>query len=261
MSFIHVLCSSSQGNCYYIGDAKQGVLIDAGVGIRSFTAQCKSLDLPLSAVQGMFITHEHTDHIKGLARIDRQLKVPVYTAPKTAKVLAEKQCVDPDRLVSFDRVMAIGDLEVTAFATDHDAVQSQGYVVRLQNGKRIGFCTDLGQITPSVHEQLCGCDTVVLESNYEKNLLSVGPYPYFLKQRIAGKFGHLSNEEAGVEMKRLLHSGTKQFLLAHLSKENNHPELAFGSAVEHLTETGAVLAQDYHLRIAPRLGGEDKILL
>lgn len=254
MSFLYPLCSSSKGNCCYIGDQQAGILVDAGIGIRNFSAQMALIGVPESAVRGVFITHEHSDHIKGLARLDAKLRVPVYASAGTGNALLEKNSVAAERLFLTQGETVLQDLSVTAFRTSHDAAESQGYRVTLANGDRVAVCTDLGLVSETVHEALYGCQTVLLESNYEPDLLAFGKYPYFLKQRISGKFGHLSNTAAGEEMQKLLQGGTKQFVLGHLSEENNRPDIAYHNAVESLLSIGARLESDYQLAVAPRSG-------
>lgn len=254
MAFIYPLCSSSKGNCYYIGTKASGVLVDAGIGIRKFSAQMALIGVPEDAIRGIFITHEHSDHISGLARLDAKLRVPVYTSAGTADALRRKEVVAWERLFLTEQETVLQELSVQSFHTSHDAAESQGYRITFESGEQAAVCTDLGLVGETVHEAICGCKTVVLESNYEKQLLEVGKYPYFLKQRISGKFGHLSNMAAGEEMQRLLQTGTEQFVLGHLSEENNRPDIAYHSAVEHLQQIDAVLEQDYRLHVAPKTG-------
>lgn len=261
MAFIYPLCSSSKGNCCYIGTESDGILIDAGVGIRNFAAQMALIGVPEQAVRAIFITHEHSDHISGLARLDAKLRVPVYTAPGTADELCRKRVMASEHLFFTQQETVLQNLSVVPFRTSHDAAESQGYRVTFESGEQVAVCTDLGLVSDTVHEAINGCKTVMIESNYEPDLLALGKYPYFLKQRIAGKFGHLSNADAAEEMRWLLQSGTEQFVLGHLSEENNRPDIAYHSAVEGLQQIGAALQQDYQLHVAPKTGIGKRIAL
>ena len=254
MSFIYPLASSSSGNCIYVGDQKQGILIDAGIGIRSFAAHMALIGIHSKAIQGIFVTHEHSDHIKGLARIQQALKVPVYASRGTLKRLLEKQVLSvqaPTQLATGEGVRA-GSFQITAFPTPHDCEESQCYRIGLPDGKQVSVCTDLGHMTEEIHSHLVQSDLVMLESNYEESLLAVGKYPFFLKRRISGAHGHLSNEDCGKEIKRLYEAGVKRFVLGHLSEENNRPELAYANIVHILGECGAVAAKDFELMVAPK---------
>lgn len=254
MSFIYPFCSSSKGNCYYVGDRERGLLVDVGIGIRSFTAQMAQIGVPLSAIAGILITHEHSDHIKGLARIVKQLNVPVYTARGTADALVAKGVLTNEQLQVTAPHQYVGEYAVECIATLHDASESQGYRIGLPDGQTVAICTDLGMVTDTVYQALIGCHAVLIESNYEPNLLLMGGYPYYLKERIRGRYGHLSNQEAGQLLQKLWQSGVRQFVLGHLSQENNRPELAHGCAVDALTEMGAVEDRDYRLYVAPCQG-------
>lgn len=254
MAFIYPLCSSSKGNCTYIGDHHQGVLIDAGIGIRNFAAHLSMIGLEKQAIQGIFITHEHSDHVKGLSRLQKELNVPVYATRGTLSTLLEKgiALLEGEFRVLDGGTATLAGMEVTAFSTPHDSVQSQTYSVKTADDKKITVCTDLGYVTEEVHQNLLGSDILLLESNYEKSLLEIGIYPAFLKKRIAGKHGHLSNEDAAAEIVRLLKSGVHNFLLGHLSEENNRPELAFTNVVSELGKLGARVQDDYNLYVAPK---------
>lgn len=257
MPFIYSLCSSSKGNCTYLGSQTDGILIDAGIGIRNFASRMSLIGVNPSAVRGIFVTHEHSDHIKGLSKIQAKLKVPVYASEGTCLAIREKGAVeDPTCLhvlsPNYNPSVWIEKMEVSSFFTSHDSAQSQCYTVAFPEGKRAAVCTDLGLVTPDVHQALLGSDLVLLESNYEKTMLQLGIYPPFLKRRIAGKRGHLSNEDCAEEICKLYQSGIKKFILGHLSEENNYPELAFTNVVAELEKVGAALKNDYDLWVAPK---------
>ena len=266
MPFIYSLCSSSKGNCTYLGTQTDGILIDAGIGVRNFAAQMSLIDVDPSAVRGIFITHEHSDHIKGLCKLQARLKVPVYASEGTCRAIREKGAVENPACLhvisqNYNPNIWIEGMEISSFSTSHDAAQSQCYTIAFPEGQPAAVCTDLGLVTPEVHDALLGNDIVMLESNYEKNLLQIGVYPPFLKRRISGKRGHLSNEDCAEEILRLYQSGIKKFILGHLSEENNYPELAFTNVVAELDKIGAALKQDYDLWVAPKANRGEIVML
>lgn len=254
MAIIYPMASSSKGNCTYVGSKACGVLIDAGIGIRSFLAHLALIGVPPQAIRGILITHEHSDHIKGLARIQKALGVPVYASKGTLRQLLQKRVIAPQTPMGLipEAGLLLDGMRVTAFATPHDCEQSQCYRICMEDGASAVVCTDLGEVTEEIHRQLLGSDAVMLESNYEESMLLMGRYPYFLKRRIAGARGHLSNESCAAELCRLYEAGVRRFVLGHLSEENNRPEIALETMVHMLSQYGAVPGQDFQLLVAPR---------
>lgn len=249
---LYSLCSSSKGNCTYIGEGNTGILIDAGFGIRNYANSMALAGLDPGSVQAVFVTHEHSDHISGLRKLCEKYRLPVYGSKGTLLEVLHKDAVCADtKLYEINRrSVQVGDLDVSAFHTPHDSAESLGYTIRC-GSKKICICTDLGHITPEVDQELVGSDFVLLESNYDQDMLFQGSYPPFLKERIASLQGHLSNGDCAKQLARLICSGTSHFLLGHLSKENNRPQLALQSAVTYLTGQGMLLEQDYRLSVAP----------
>lgn len=249
------LASSSKGNSTYIGTETAGILIDAGLGPRVFQGAMSLGGVDdLLAIQAVFITHEHSDHIKGLLKLTERLDIPVYGSRETLVDLVQRDLVCPrTKLFEINRktVEAAG-MEVRAFTTSHDSLHSLGFRITLPNGKTMAFCTDLGTVTPEVHSALFGCDTVMLESNYDKEMLRCGSYPAYLKMRIASQNGHLSNHDCAEELVTLALGGTSQFVIGHLSEENNRPELAAETSIAALTEAGLNIEKDYTFFTAPR---------
>lgn len=254
--FLYPLCSSSKGNATYIGDKEKGILIDTGLSCRRLSALLAAADVPLHAIRAIFITHEHSDHVSGLSGISAKLQIPVYAAGPTlqylldqglvAETLAREWCPGAGKEAGF---------QVTPFRTSHDSRYSQGYRVDTPSGS-VALCTDLGVVTESVYDKLKGCSAVLLESNYDPDMLSEGHYPLFLQKRIASGRGHLSNSQCAETLIRLYRDGVRHFVLGHLSENNNTPMLAQQCAMRALLEEGAVLNRDYTLRIAgsQRLG-------
>lgn len=247
---LYPLFSSSKGNATFIGTPKGGVLIDAGVTYRRLCMGLERCGLSLSAIQGVFITHDHSDHVRGLKTLTERLTVPIYGQGKTLRNL-----IDHDAIALRANLQEIGaasiqvaDVSLNAFVTPHDTVQSCGYRIAMPDGKICAVCTDLGYVTRGVEEALNGCDLVLLEANYDEDLLREGKYPPYVKERILSKVGHLSNTDCAAQAKKLVQSGTTRLILGHLSQENNRPHLAEQAVVSALADM--VRGQDYLLQVA-----------
>lgn len=250
---IYPICSSSKGNCTYIGDKKSGILIDIGCSYTAFSSAILQADVDASAIKAVVITHEHTDHVNGLKLLTKRLNIPVFASVKTLEYLISHDLVTSTaNLYSTDDLPNIAlDAEVKAFRTPHDSVESVGYTIRT-NAIKIGFCTDLGEVTEAVRTNIIDCDTVFLEANYELSLLNANPrYPMYLKKRISGDHGHLANSASAKFCSELVRSKTKQIILGHLSQENNTPETAYKAVSQQLFFDGMKLDDDYLLSVAP----------
>lgn len=252
--FVYSLCSSSSGNSTFVGSRDAGVLIDAGLSLRQFRRHLTAGSIEPTAIKAIFVTHEHSDHIAGLAAIARHLSVPVYASRETLHELLQKEILSPQfQLMEISRKNAeLADMSIHAFTTPHDSVHSLGYKLTLASGKTVCVCTDLGCITEEVNDNLIGSDFVLIESNYDEAMLENGPYPRFLKHRIFSDRGHLSNHDCADMLVHLFNNGTTKFLLGHLSEQNNRPEIAFASSLMQMVKTGAILDEDYILKIARR---------
>lgn len=225
--FYYSIASGSSGNCGLYMCGSTAILIDLGVSLRKITTALHEVSLSLDRIAGVVITHDHTDHIKGLPMFLKKSQAPVYASAETALALHLKQTAPEGRLTTFEpgERFGIGEIGVTPFDTPHDAAGSVGYI--LSNGDtRFGFATDLGFVPGEIADQLRGCDAVVLESNHDPHMLAAGPYPYMLKQRVGGPRGHLSNPDCAICAAELVKSGTRTLILAHLSEHNNMPALA-----------------------------------
>ena len=220
------LGSGSEGNGLVVESGATRVLVDCGFGVRDAAARLARLGLAPGDVTAIFVTHEHADHVGGVAAFATRHDIPVWLTFGTLDAVSER-LADVPRVYSFDAhdVLAIGGLEVRPFPVPHDARDPVQYVVG-DGASRLGILTDLGVVTTHVEASLSGCDALVLECNHDEALLAGGRYPYPLKQRIAGRFGHLCNDAAAELLCAIDTSRLRHVVAAHLSRENNTPELA-----------------------------------
>ncbi|MEG1972688.1 MAG: MBL fold metallo-hydrolase [Oscillospiraceae bacterium] len=253
MAKLCTLASSSSGNSTYLESRSTSILIDAGISCRRLCSCLTELNCEESALKGVLITHEHSDHISGLCNFLKKFNIPVYSTSLVLDELLKKDCVNEDmiREISYDKPFSIDDMEIEAFKTPHDSVDSVGFRINTPDEHSFGVATDMGKICENVLTALKGCETVILEANYDPDLLRMGNYPYFLKQRIISANGHLPNEESGKMALNLFDNGTMHFILAHLSKHNNTPSLAYQTVEDCFTNHGAYIHTDYELTVAP----------
>ncbi len=248
MARIYPLFSSSEGNCIFIGSKTSGILIDNGVSYKRFSEAMKKCGIEISSVKAVFITHDHSDHIKGLKTLTSKHSIPVYALPLTAKKLKENETVVSE-MNSLTESVFIDGMEVSFFKTPHDTEESCGYKIKTADGKICSVCTDLGHITEEVDNAIMGSDLVYIEANYDEYMLKNGEYPFYLKQRISSENGHLSNNACAEEIERLIKNGTMRFVLGHLSRNNNTPEKAENAVVSYLLSYKRNC--DYILSVAP----------
>ncbi len=255
MARMYPLFSSSKGNCIYFGDSESGIMIDCGVSCKRVCGALAENGLDPDAVKGIFVTHTHSDHIKGLKVFLKKRRIPVYAQRQNIDIMLENGCLpEGAECIAIDEGSAeVAGFSVTMFSTQHDTPASCGYRVVYPDGKSAALCTDLGTVTDTVWQSICGCDLVLMESNYDPDMLRRGSYPPELKARIASDHGHLSNDECGYNLAKLYESGTMNFVLGHISEENNTPETVERSAVAALSPR--VAARDYMLYIAKPEGG------
>ncbi len=236
---VSTLFSGSAGNCTLLRTDNTAILVDCG---RNCKAVCEGLmqeGLELSDISAVFVTHEHKDHISALDVMMRKCPIPIHvTSPSAPELCRGKSAAENAVIHSGVRFeQKVGDITVSSFSLPHDSAAHVGYVAVCDDGDRAGVATDMGFATMEAFNRLKGCRQIVLEANHDIPMLKNGPYPYYLKMRILGRGGHLSNGECATLCRGLAENGTEEFLLAHLSAENNTPELAL-SAVRSCLDDG-----------------------
>ena len=221
-----ILSSGSAGNSVYIEADGKRILIDAGLSEKKLSQRMALIDRSLSGLDAVFVTHEHSDHIRGVGPLLRKHKLPLYLTEGTYK----RAHASMGKLPGFSPIRAgqpveFGELIVEPYATPHDAEESVAFIIHYQ-GRRLGLATDLGEVTPEVKHKLQKMDTLLIESNHDVEMLDAGPYPWVTKRRIKSDVGHLSNEACGDLLTSVNHSGLRRVVLMHMSETNNHPDLA-----------------------------------
>lgn len=246
---IKSLFSSSSGNCTYVFSKNTKLLVDVGVSTKKIVNALNEFNIDPAEIQGILITHEHSDHIKGLKVFCKKYKTPVYASKKTWQALVSLE-IEQNLRNSFtpDEDFTIGDINVKAFSIPHDAIDPCGFNLFCGMDK-ITVATDIGHITPNLLSHFEKSNTILLESNHDINMLRAGSYPYLLKQRIIGNYGHLSNISSAETVEYLIRKGTKNFILAHLSESNNLPSLALETVKSHLSSNNIDLS-DVSIQIA-----------
>ncbi len=229
------IASGSSGNCGVYVDGGTAILIDAGVSFRKIKLGIEKVKLGFEDISAVLITHEHTDHIKGLPMLLKKTDIPVFASGGTINALMGKGMADCGKInrIRGEGAFFVGGIRVTPFDTPHDAAESLGFVLKTERFK-FGYATDLGFVPQSVIKKLLGSEAVVLESNHDPEMLEMGPYAYPLKRRVAGPGGHLSNPDSAIVAKELVKNGTRTIILAHLSSQNNKPEIAYQQVISAL---------------------------
>lgn len=237
------LNSGSNGNCYYVGNSNSAILVDAGISCRETEKRMARLGLSLKKVKAIFISHEHTDHISGVEVLSRKHKIPVYITAGTLRNSRLQLQEDLTRVIRKDAVTIVEDLVIKAFPKRHDAADPCSFVIE-HASLNVGVFTDIGGCCSEVISNFAKCNAVFLEANYDTDMLMNGHYPFYLKRRISGGHGHLSNAEALELFVKHRSSRLTHLLLSHLSKENNSPQL-----VHHLFKERA---GHVHIEVASR---------
>ncbi len=250
--------SGSSGNCTYAGSENTHILVDVGISGKRVESALNDAGLCGRDLNGILVTHEHSDHICGLGVISRKYGIPIYATEKTIDAIMKDRSVGSiDRglfnVIRADNKFMIGDLTINPMKISHDAADPVGYRI-FYGKKKVAVCTDLGKYDEYTVDCLSGLDAVLLEANHDVKMLQLGPYPYSLKMRILGDRGHLSNENSGRLLSRILHDNMKYVFLGHLSKENNLPELAYEAVKMEVTlsPVNDYRGDDFRISVAKR---------
>ncbi len=238
---ICMLASGSKGNATYISDGQTSILIDAGLSGVELQRRLASRNLAPEDLDAIIVTHEHSDHIRGVGVLSRRYRLPVYINQKTHRASPRLGSLYENKSFECGQTFHISNLVIHPFSVSHDAEDPAGFTIS-QNGTTIAIATDLGIATSMVKEHLKHCALLILEANHDPQMLETGPYPWPLKQRIKGRTGHLSNTSSKILLEELQHGNLKQVILAHLSEINNTPQLAFDEVAKALTRCSAKLS-------------------
>ena len=249
--------SGSRGNCYFLYTETDGLMIDAGVGVRALKKHCRDYGLSLARVHHLLITHDHADHIKCVGSLSHEFHLPVYATKSVHNGIdrnysvARKITADMRHYITPGKVIQLGEFSVTPFSVPHDSSDNVGYEVQAGG---VTFCiiTDAGCITPEMAPFITRANYLVLEANHDNEMLQQGPYPQHLKVRIASETGHLNNYASGEAIAQNMSEGLRHVFLCHLSEENNHPELARKSVEGVLRSYGIVVGKDLQLDVLKR---------
>lgn len=249
--------SGSSGNCYLLFSQTDALLIDVGVGIRNLKKHFKNYGLTLASINNILITHDHADHVKSVGSVSRDYHLPVYTTKAVHKGIERNFCVrqkissDLVNILEKGETYTIGEFKVTPFEVPHDSSDNVGYKIEYQD---VVFClmTDIGHMTDDMASYISDANYLVIEANHDKEMLRQGFYPAYLKERIAGPNGHLSNIECGEALAKNANEHLRHVWLCHLSEDNNHPELARKTVEQVLRSYGIVVGKDFMLDVLRR---------
>ena len=247
------LYSGSSGNCLFVETENTKILIDAGVSLKKIEKGLENFDVMPSNLDAVIVTHEHTDHIQSLGNLSKKFDIPVFATSKTFDAMpkqTEKITEKNKNNINIDEKFSIGDIEILPFKIPHDAADPCGFTL-FSNNKKISIATDVGHMTNDILKHIDGSEFILLEANYDSNVLKYTKYPFKLKERIAGPTGHLSNKTAGQTINYLINSGLKKAVLGHLSKESNFPELAYQTVVDEILSNGTNI-DNFNLSVASR---------
>ena len=249
------LYSGSSGNSMFVTSDRAKILIDAGLPGKKIDEALKAIDEETKNIDGIFITHEHSDHIKGVGVLSRKYDIPIYANADTWSAMESSLGKIKEhniKVIDKRSVTEIGDLSIKAFNIPHDAAGPMGYTVS-DGKKNISVATDFGTFTREIYDNVKDSEVILLESNHDINMLKFGPYPYSLKRRILSEIGHLSNEDCGNAIVELVKCGAnKKVILGHLSNTNNQPDLAYATVLDVLNDSGIKVNEDIILTMANR---------
>lgn len=250
------LASGSSGNCYYLGTSEYGILIDAGIGIRTIKKTLREYGIALEKIIAVLVTHDHADHIKTIGCMGDKLSIPIYATETVhdgirRNTYLNAQFVTTRRIVEKEKPFSIRDFEVTAFDVPHDSLENVGYEINF-DGQTFVLVTDIGRITDTIRNHASKAMHLVIEANYDEEMLQNGRYPYYLKRRISSGMGHLSNRLSAEFIASIYNKNLQNIWLCHLSQDNNHPELAYKTVEQTLYTNGIIAGKDVKLEALSR---------
>ncbi len=245
------LASGSSGNCYFLGTDDYGILLDAGIGIRTIRKCLKDHKIELDQILGVFVTHDHADHIKSVGCLGEKYNIPIYTTAKVHEGIDNSRYVQEKlsqsrKVLQKEESFKLRDFVITAFDVPHDGIDNVGYFIEYKNHK-FAIATDVGHITETVAKYLRMANHLVIEANYDEEMLHRGNYPFFLKERIKSPQGHLSNRETAEFLAKNFDLHLKNIWLCHLSRDNNHPELAYKTVEMAMSQYGIRIGKDVNV--------------
>lgn len=249
--------SGSCGNCYYLSTGKYGILIDAGIPVKTIRLALRKENIPFESICAVFVTHDHADHIKSLGVIASKAMIPIYATKKVHEGITRNYSITTPIDIQYVRYLEkevpvlFRDMKITAFEVPHDGTDNVGYCIEIGD-KTFCFLTDLGCITETAAMYINKANYLVIEANYDEEMLAMGKYPKFLKDRVSSRTGHLSNQTTARFLAENFNDYLKYIWLCHLSEENNHPELAYKTVEMHLRNHGIIPGKDVCLNVFKR---------
>ena len=245
------LASGSSGNCYYLGTDTYGILIDAGIGIRTIKKTLRDINVAMESIRAVFVTHDHADHIKAVGHLGEKMNIPVYTTARIHTGINRSYCMTEKlhssvRYLEKEQPMELEDFHIESFEVPHDGTDNVGYCIEI-DGKVFSFLTDLGEITPTAAKYIRKANYLILEANYDDEMLKMGSYPQYLKERISSNTGHMSNLATAEFLAENFTEHLHYIWFCHLSKDNNHPELAYKTVEWKLKNKGIIVGKDVQL--------------
>lgn len=250
------LGSGSSGNCYYLGNGNYGILIDAGIGVRTIKKRLLENGIDIKTIRAVLVTHDHLDHIKSIGALGEKMYIPVYATKKVHRGIESCRFIHEKlngsrKYFEKGEPFRIEDFTITAFDVPHDSIDNNGFFFQFAN-QTMALATDVGAITEELTAYIGKANHLVIESNYDEEMLRMGHYPYMLKQRISNGTGHLSNRQTGEFLAGIYTKRLQNIWLCHLSADNNHPELAYKTIEQYLVEKGVKIGEDVSLHVLKR---------
>ena len=250
------LGSGSSGNCYYLGTNDHGILIDAGIGIRTVKKALREYGVAMEKIVGIIVTHDHADHVKTVGCFGNKMNIPVYATEAVHDGICRNKYLNTEILLSKKVIekgvpFTVHSFDITAFEVPHDSLENVGYRITFDN-QTLVILTDVGRITDTIRSYAANADHLLMEANYDETMLANGRYPYYLKQRITSGMGHISNRLSAAFIADMYNDNLQNIWLCHLSQDNNRPELAYATVEQALSCNGIVVGRDVRLEALSR---------